>query len=121
MTAGSGTFSWMSRKRVKLAVPRDYVGLLRTAQKALEWSDRELGRQAGVSVTSVGRLWKGEASWDTLEKVAKALELPLPDLVAPNSDAAQIERIRRLDPKRYALLRQLLAEPLPSRDRHDDR
>lgn len=71
------------RKRMRAAV-RDRMVALRMTQ-------RDLGRRAGLSESSVARLLSGERqpTVDTLERVAAALGVPVAALLAPDRLAAE--------------------------------
>ena len=99
------------KKREQLAIPPDLLALINGAQSVRGWSDRKLAKKSGTSNAGVHRLKNGDASWDTLAKVARTLGVPIPVLVMPTADEAKIARLATDDPDRYRLLRSLLDNP----------
>jgi hypothetical protein len=53
---------------------------LRRAVEQRGWTDAELCQRAGISKSSVLRLWREEVGWETVHRVALAVRLEL-DLV----------------------------------------
>lgn len=69
-------------------VARVLATRVRARRTALGWSQRELGRRAGVGMAAAHRIETGEReTWlTTAIAIARALSVPLGDLVNPDCD-----------------------------------
>lgn len=90
-----------AKKRVKLAIPADWIDEVRKKLAGPpEVPDRELARRLRpMGNSTVHRFWHGDASWDTVLKIAR--EVGIEPLVNPYSAAGQLEIDRRSRPDIY--------------------
>lgn len=96
------------RKREKLVPPAWFLDAVETGRAARKWSWRGLAAAAGVSAPSLTRMRSGNASWDTVVRVAKALEIEVPALIDPTSPEGRLSELRRTSPREYEIIARML-------------
>jgi transcriptional regulator with XRE-family HTH domain len=94
--------------REKLAAPPELVRMAQLEWQRRGWSQNRMAKECGVAAPSLSRMKKGEASWDTVLRVFRALGLPAPRLELPDEDTDRLREIRSKDPVRYAMIRELM-------------
>jgi len=68
-----------------MQLPRTFAGRLRAARVLMHLEQDELGRQAGLSGHTIGRLERGETTWmrlGALKRLARVLEVTTDWLLA---------------------------------------
>ncbi len=108
-----GIISVMSEEeekgREKWPLPPEFLDLVELGCQANGWSHEELSRQAGVSNAAISRMFDNLASWDTVLKVARKLDIPVPRVVLGDSIDARLDQLRDAHPERYKMIMALMA------------
>lgn len=100
----------------------DYLKILgtnlRRQRKKRELTQEDVADQAGLTPSYYGRIERGQINVTllTLSGIARALNIDIPSLLGDEFGAADVkrlhqevnERVRKLDPKRLQLVRELL-------------
>lgn len=79
-----------------MSPPASVFARLRHAVDIRGWTDVELCQRAGISRSTVLRLWREDVGWDTVHRVALVLrmDLDLVDRPTPGADEG-FEMLRR--------------------------
>lgn len=98
----------------KLPLPGHIEDKLRRKIASAGLNQKQLAKKAGVAAPTVDRIWKGEASWESILKVFAAVEWEAPLIVDSESFPGKLEAWRLSgDPRYTKMLEHYAAESDP--------